>query len=390
MEAAKPVYFETPNKNQFNSKIDFIEELKIKNEKEEYIIIFGILENILVIKVVPENSKDIFYYQQSYSLTELKEVSNVFAVYENIKDIILFLKDLKYKIEEKNDDLNFRFNIFMPNGENRLIEFILKKNLQDNNHLIKYLIEENKSMKTNIKNLEENYKVEKIKNESEIKSLKENIINYKNEILILREENKKLWEEIAKLKKYHEENNTIEKPVSTLDSKILNSIDSINFILNYIKQNAPFFNFRNIKLLYRGSKDGDRTKTCHELCDNKQNVLIVMKSDTDNIFGGYSKIGFKASDKTTYLIDNNCFLFSINLKKIYPVVKNKIVICHIQEVYGLCFHEALNFRDHFMNKETTNIDISIKNSFNGFENKYEINGGKWKFKLKDIEVFQLS
>ena len=115
-----------------------------------------------------------------------------------------------------------------------------------------------------------------------------------------------------------------------------------------------------------------------------------MKSDTDNIFGGYSKIGFKASDKTTYLIDNNCFLFSINLKKIYPVVKNKIVICHIQEVYGLCFHEALNFRDHFMNKETTNIDISIKNSFNGFENKYEINGGKWKFKLKDIEVFQLS
>ena len=40
-----------------------------------------------------------------------------------------------------------------------------------------------------------------------------------------------------------------------------------------------------MQLLYRGSRDGDSTQTCHELCDNKQNVLIVMKSDTNYVFG---------------------------------------------------------------------------------------------------------
>ena len=114
-----------------------------------------------------------------------------------------------------------------------------------------------------------------------------------------------------------------------------------------------------------------------------------MKSDTDNIFGGYSKIGFRIGNKE-YKIDNNCFLFSINLKKIYPVVKNKNIICHIKEEFGLCFYDALSFRDQFMNKENINILIFIKNCFNGFKNKYEMNGGKSTFKFKDIEVFQLS
>ena len=86
-----------------------------------------------------------------------------------------------------------------------------------------------------------------------------------------------------------------------------------------------------------------------------------MKSETGYIFGGYSKIGFKTNNNNAYEIDNNCFLFSLNLKKIYPVIKDKKVICHIEEVYGLCFCKSLGFYDYFMTKKNNqNITESIK------------------------------
>ena len=297
--------------------------------------------------------------------------------------------------------------------------------------MINYLLEKIKSIETNMKNLEENSKNEKLRYESEIKDmkknyskyqinisnlieekfkeerikyeseikelkecvikyqnestqLKENIMNYKNEISNLKEENKKLWEEINNLKKYHE------KPQNkSFDSKIVESINSIDFILNYIRQNDVLFNFNQIKLLYRGSRDGDKTKTCHQLCDNKQNVLIIMQSDTNYIFGGYSKIGFKINNNCEYLIDNNSFLFSINMKKIYSAVKNKKVISHIRESYGLCFCDSLAFLDNFMNNNNNEIFSDIKSCFNGLKDNYEMNGGKKKFKIKELEVYQI-
>ena len=169
---------------------------------------------------------------------------------------------------------------------------------------------------------EENNKIERMNNESEIKTLKENNLKYQNEISYLKEENKKLWEEINQIKKTSKSPKKLDN-LNYFDSTIFDSINSIDFIIDYIRQNDKSSNFNEIKLLYRGSRDADRNKTCHQLCDNKQNILIVMKSDTGHIFGGYSKIGFKTNNNINngeYLIDNNCFLFSLNLKKIYPVI----------------------------------------------------------------------
>ena len=390
MEAAEPIQLTTPKPSLDNIKIDFIEELRIKKEKGDYKIQYGIKGDALVIKVSSENSENIFYYQGIYTIIELQNISKIFSMYETPKDIISFLKDLKYDIEEKNNDLIVKFNIFMPNGTSKLIEFNLKKCLPDNNQMINYLLEKIKSIETNNKN-------ERIRQENEIKDLnekvskyinessklKENIMNYKNEITYLKDENKKLWEEINNLKKF------IEKPQNkSFDSKIIGSINTIDFILNYIRQNDKSFNFNEIKLLYRGSRDGDSTKTCHELCDNKRNVLIVMKSETDYMFGGYSKIGFKTSEWDKK-VDDNSFLFSINLKKIYPAIKGQKVISHAPESAGLCFYGSLAFYDKFMNQNNWNSYSESSKYFNGLDHKYEINGGNYNFKFKEIEVFQL-
>ena len=77
------------------------------------------------------------------------------------------------------------------------------------------------------------------------------------------------------------------------------------------------------------------------------------------------------------------------MKKIYPVIKDKKVICHIEGVCGLCFYCSLAFYDYFMTKKEQNIKGSIKEWFNGFEDKYEMNGGQNYFKCDELEVFQL-
>ena len=172
----------------------------------------------------------------------------------------------------------------------------------------------------------------------------------------------------------------------SVHSHIINNENEVNFIFDHIREND---NFNFIKLLYRGSRDGDRIKTFHELCDNKQNTLIIIKSDNGFIFGGYSKIGFKTTYITEYKIDNNSFLFSIDLKKIYPVIKDKEALLYNDNFYRFCFFDSLCFSDNFMNENDNHIDFYIKQQFNGLKDDYEMNGGEKKIKIKELEVFQL-
>ena len=397
MEAPIPIFQinQDIQKDQ-DSKINFIEEILVKKENREYKIQFEINEsyaqNEIIIKVINNNLNEYFCYQNKYNQKDFQNFSKIFSMYENLKEIISFLKSLKYEIEEKNDSsLILKFNIFLPNGKNQLIELNLKKNLLDSNNMIYYLLEENKLLKEEIE-----------KNKKEINLLKQNISKNENEISLLRENNIKnnkeislLWSEISNLKEINKNNNDYMvvnneyKIVNgSFDSKIIKSINELDFIFNYIKENDKTFSFNNLNLLYRGSRDGDRTSTCHKLCDNKQNVLIIIKSSKGKIFGGYCKIGFKVSSKNEYKIDNNCFLFSYDLKKIYPVIENKEAICYIGIEFGLCFSGSLVFYDNFMNNKNSNICGGTL-CFKGLTTNYEMNGGKKNFKCQDLEVFQL-
>ena len=376
-----------------DTKSNFIDWIEIKQENKIYKIEFSYDENNLNIKVIPEISKNLFYYQKSFIKGELNALSKTFTSYTP-KEIIDYLKNLKIELEEKNDKIVLKIHIFSLDGQNELIEFKLEKCFLNKSNLINNLIDEIISIKNNMKNLEEISKNEKEKHESEIIELKKDIEKYQNEISNLKEsienykkENSTLLDEIKKLKT----NQEMIKTNLFFDSKI-ESIGSIDFIFDFIRQNDINFNFNSIKLLYRGSRDGDKTKTCHELCDNKQNVLIIMQSDSGFIFGGYSKIGFQTVTEISsieYKIDNDSFLFSVNLKKIYPVIKDKKAICYARDKNGLCFYNSLVFYDNFMNESKTIISDRIQKHFNGFENNYEMNGGQDKFKFTEIEVFQL-
>ena len=64
MEEAPPIICETDKPKEVDNEINFIEEIKFKQDNEEYNIKFGAKENDLIIKVVSESLKEIIHYQK--------------------------------------------------------------------------------------------------------------------------------------------------------------------------------------------------------------------------------------------------------------------------------------------------------------------------------------
>ena len=403
-DAYASIRAETPEPMNDLPEIDFIDEIIFNHENKEYKIKYGTKDNdTMVVFRVSLNPTNYDYYQHSVDVREFHDRSKLFSMHKTAKEIIGFLKKTKFEVDIKKTFLFLKYTFPISNGKNEIISFQLNKDTLNDKDMIKSLVEEIKTIKNNTK---EEISTLKQKHELEIKKLQENISKDRKEIENLnkdilsnqqalvnsKEETKKLSKEITNLKKIIDDIILAEKSkINFNDFKTVDSINTFNFIFNYIRQNDPIFNFSNLKLLYRGSRDGDRTKICHELCDNKQNVLIVIKSDRGNIFGGYSKIGFKClnGENFNYLIDNNSFLFSINLNKIYPVINNKKVICHAPDILGLCFASGFVYYDGFMQRNDNYLYSQIKQAFNGLNSEYEMNGGYDKFKCKELEVYQL-
>ncbi len=243
MEAPIPITLKTPNTNkkekiQIKTKyMNIIEELDITQENNIYKIQFGIQKdnsNEMIIRAIPNDSKDYFYFENKYNQSDFYNFSKIFSLYESIEEKIKFLKTLKYVIKENNDDILIKFNIFLPNGENKIIELKLNKILLDSNTIINNLIEQNKNL--NILMINNNKEI--INNKNEIKLLKEEEIKNKNEIRILKEENKSLWKKINELQDIilKINKNSLKNNKLIIDSVIINSLNEIKFIFDYIKK----------------------------------------------------------------------------------------------------------------------------------------------------------
>ena len=126
MEEAPPIICETDKPKEVDNEINFIEEIKFKQDNEEYNIKFGAKENDLIIKVVSESLKEIIHYQKYISLYNIQKIP-LFSGYNNVNDIIKVLKGLKFEIEKKNNEITIFFFFYMPNGKSKFIRFNLPR-----------------------------------------------------------------------------------------------------------------------------------------------------------------------------------------------------------------------------------------------------------------------
>ena len=151
--------------------------------------------------------------------------------------------------------------------------------------------------------------------------------------------------------------------------------------------------FKNNKikynLVYRATKHGHFPEDFHNKCDGKNNTITIIKTEKGMKFGGY--INYAWDSKSEWIIDyEDCFIFSLNHRKIYNPIKGKNKY-FFYKGFGPNFAE-FGTEDNLFQNTSLNVNDKRKANeyFSGFTSDYEINGGKQQFKAVEIEVLQIS
>ena len=207
----------------------------------------------------------------------------------------------------------------------------------------------------------------------------------KNEYLT--EENKKLNEEVINLKKEIEKINAILSSNINkeliFNSKIITDFKEMKFIFDKI-ENQSRKKIKKLELLYRASENNGLGSIFHQKCDGKTPTIVIIHSKNNYIFGGFTEKSWSSRAN-----DDNAFCFSINLKKIYNIIKGKEAIWSGGD-NGPNFQGKYNFiqigREAFVGG---NHSCDKTSNYEGVEKDYEICGGVNFFSLADYEVFQI-
>lgn len=96
------------------------------------------------------------------------------------------------------------------------------------------------------------------------------------------------------------------------DSKIVQKMTMQGDILRII----TLFEVRELKLLYRASVNGFGAKNFHQCCDNKGPTIIIIKSNHNRIFGGFTDIDWTTPEKHKQVMGRgNTFVFTFQKDK---------------------------------------------------------------------------
>ena len=149
---------------------------------------------------------------------------------------------------------------------------------------------------------------------------------------------------------------------------------------------------KEIKKIYQATKDGGEPGIFHKLCDGIPNTLVLYKSAGNRRFGGFASQCWKTGDET--ISDKNCFLFSLDKKKIYFSNINifKVVSCP---------SDGPSFTDYkgiyiiqldgnvLSNKRLKTFENNFKDIFGKDENALSEDGNYEGVYAKEYEVFQI-
>ncbi|RIB22477.1 hypothetical protein C2G38_2033554 [Gigaspora rosea] len=88
----------------------------------------------------------------------------------------------------------------------------------------------------------------------------------------------------------------------------------------YSTKNNPY----EFKLLLRGSRDGFIVGTFWNLCDKKENAILIIKvKDTDEIPGGYNPIGWEKPESYKSISCDKSFIFSLRNGSIHNSILSR-------------------------------------------------------------------
>jgi len=383
---------------------EFSKEIKI-NEKIYKIIISQNSKNLLI-KSIPLNSLIPIEYEKEFTKNDLDKISKFFKMFDDINDLI---PEITYRIEENKFKININENNFQIDfylGIKNINDFTLilqkKKNLITVDYLydlINNVINEINELKIDNKNIKnENQELKKEINELKIdnKNIKNENQELKKEINELKIDNKNIKNENQELKKEINElkkelkDKEIKKKNEEIeifkDSNIINNKEEENLILNWIKPNTKM----KFNLLYKVSRDGDRISTFTEKVSNKYPTLILIKTNDNYKFGGYTSQQWNMTGRYTYVKDELAFIFSLNKKKKYSIKNNNVsyAICGDPNHFAFGGGHDFCIWDQCTKNNNSQSYNGNSHTYNTTE-YYELTEGKNNFYVYECEVYHV-
>ena len=356
---------------------------KNQNEKISFNITTGLFNNNIYIFAKENKEFALNEYLIELSLDYLILKNKQFKSYDSIEEafnliIKLFQKE-KINIENYSEkEMILQVKLSNLSGEEEPFEIILQQKKINKDKIIQELIDKVIFLENEIKNLKTNNNLEK-------------------EILALKKEKEKQGKEIEDLKQLILMNNGNKNIVNKnnfdseknkikykINSKIIKD-NSLDFIIEKIKQKYQINTTPELKLLYRGSESNFEAGIFHSKCDKIKGTLTLVKNNKGFIFGGFTSESWEGNNILKK--DDKAFCFSINHKKIYDVIKGKEAI-KCNKNYGPVFlNDIFGFRKYNLKEGECYIIKACY--FSGCEKDFEINGGEKELKAVEIEIFQL-
>ena len=368
------------------AKEEILETFDIKQEENNYKLIIKIINQEIIMNLIVEKEfkKE---YEIKLSLEEIKKLHKIFSFLGSSLEFVEYIKAL---IDNKK-------LVIKPQVENKIkieltVEYLLKQNIIEFD-----LIQKKINYELIIEDL--------CKNISAINKNFDNLENKYNKIL---EENKIIKEENKNIK---EKLKILENVIAKIDVNELNKKENINEIKNSINSSImekdefdiiyPEIKERlnkeikEIKKLYQAKSDGGKTEIFHQKCDNIKNTLIFYKSTGKRRFGAFASKVWKSKGESK--LDKNCFLFSLDKKKIYLPKNDNYYKLSRNTFDGPSFFLKNKYDiycislqiDAFQARALKTYEKKFEEIFEGDGNALSEDGNALGINLEDYEVFQI-
>ena len=178
------------------------------------------------------------------------------------------------------------------------------------------------------------------------------------------------------------------------DSIILKDVEKK---IEMLQKMLEWSGYKEMNLIYRGTKDGMTSNNFHNKCDNQGPTIALIKSEK-SIFGGFCSISWTSS---SWHKSPDSFIFTLkNIHNTEPTkfpLKNNndgyAIYCHSN--YGSTFgggHDiGFDCSDFLNNKIYTNFPYSYQDVLGKGHSIFsgDLNNSDYNFYIKEIEVFKL-
>ena len=151
------------------------------------------------------------------------------------------------------------------------------------------------------------------------------------------------------------------------------------------------------KLIYRATRDGFKAADFHSKCDHISNTLVIIKSTSGNVFGGYTQQNWLQTNiVNSSKTDPNAFIFSFINKDNRPLLMKcqdpaTAIYCHngFGPLFGIGNYIRIQDNSNLNDENYSDLGKTYRHPeyVHGSQEAKSFLAGTFKFKTTEIEVF---